>query len=104
MDLHPFVYISTVLFSEEVLSSLSSSTKEDLQSLVAKLQLPAEVIKQCANQEKDGQMYYVWSKWQLSDAVICRGVDASNYCLEIMLSLTSNRDLIQNLKLKLQQS
>ena len=93
-----------VLFSEEVLALLSTDTTTDLDVMAKKLGLPSEVTKECKSQDHEEKMQHVWSVWQLSDGVICKGPEASNYCLETMESLSGNHNLIQELKRKLQKA
>ena len=101
---HSRYFIYLVLFSEEVLKELSIDTKTDLDVMAKKLGLPSEVTKECKSQDHEEKMQHVWSVWQLSDGVICKGPEASNYCLETMESLSGNHNLIQELKRKLQKA
>lgn len=93
----------TVLFSERVVSHISDSMTGDVAFLNAKLQLSEEEREQLQSQEKCVKIYNTWSKWQLSDDIICRGEEAAQYCLQTIESVLGKENIIQDLKLALEQ-
>ena len=93
-----------MLFSDDVLSALSDSTTGDLDSVATKLNLSPDMIKQCKQQVEDIQLYNVWSKWQQTDSVICKGPDASKYCIETITEVIGNQEVVKDMKLRLQKA
>ena len=93
-----------MLFSERVITALSDNTNQDLDPLAKTLHLSSTEIKQCKAQQSDNQIHQAWSVWQQSDAVICRGPGAWKYCLQTMESVIGKDLLLDDLKMKLEQS
>lgn len=93
-----------MLFADEVLTALSDSTMGDLDSVATKLNLSSDMIKQCKQQVEDIQLYHIWSKWQQTDSVICKGPDASKYCIETITAVIGNQEIVKDIKLRLQKA
>ena len=96
------IFSFAVIFSDRVISRVSSRTKDDLYSLAGKLNLSKEVVKQCKSKDSDLQINQAWYQWQHSDSVIDMGPEAAKYCLKTMESIIGKDGIFQELKLKLQ--
>lgn len=82
---------------------MSDNTIDGVGSLASKLHLSEEEIKQLQTVENDAKVYNTWSKWQLSDDIICRGPEVVKYCLQTIESVFGKDNILQDLKSALEE-